>query len=70
MKRSRMLVLPVILLAFALAGTACTRTTATGATEVACGAFEPLYWSSQDTPETIRQAKAHNAAGKALGCWN
>lgn len=47
----------------------CATTTATGARSLACGAFEPIRWSAQDTDETIRQAKAHNAAGKALGCW-
>lgn len=54
--------------------TACIATTGTVVTSVdsirvACGAFEPIKWSSRDTDLTIRQAKEHNAAGKALGCW-
>ena len=36
---------------------------------VACGAFEPIYWSAKDTPGTVSQIKQHNAAGKALCDW-
>lgn len=39
------------------------------ATVVACGTFEPMRYSKNDTPETIRQAKAHNAAGMATCHW-
>jgi len=28
--------------------------------------LEPISWSSQDTPETIRQIKVHNAKLMAL----
>jgi hypothetical protein len=38
----------------------------TEATPVACSVFEPIYWSGSDTDETIKQAKAHNAAWKSL----
>jgi hypothetical protein len=33
---------------------------------VSCAAFQPIRWSRRDTDETIRQAKEHNAAWKAL----
>lgn len=36
---------------------------------VACASFQPITWSSKDTPQTIREAKAHNAAGKAVCHW-
>jgi len=49
--------------------TTATVVTGSDATRVACGAFEPLRWSVRDTDATILQAKQHNAAGKALGCW-
>ena len=40
------------------------------ATRVACRAFQPIRWSRKDTDNTILQAREHNAAGAALGCWN
>jgi hypothetical protein len=54
--------------------TSCTTTTASsGRTSAAPPAFcliaQPIYWSDHDTPETIRQAKAHNAVGKKLCGW-
>lgn len=33
---------------------------------VYCGASKPFYWSKDDTPESIRQAKIHNAKWRAL----
>jgi hypothetical protein len=27
-----------------------------------CQVAQPIYWSRRDTPETVRQIKAHNAA--------
>ncbi len=33
---------------------------------VACGAFQPIAWSSHDTDATIRQIKQHNAGYAAL----
>jgi hypothetical protein len=30
--------------------------------DTACQGFAPLRWSRRDTPQTIAQAKAHNAA--------
>jgi hypothetical protein len=47
----------------------CATTTGSSARSLACGAFEPIRWADADTDETIRQVKAHNAAGRALGCW-
>lgn len=34
--------------------------------DTACQAFEPIRYSRQDTPETIKQVRAHNAAWDAL----
>lgn len=48
---------------------ACATTTGTAATKVYCGAASPIRWSSADTDETIRQAKAHNAVGRRLCGW-
>ncbi len=31
----------------------------------ACLAFRPISWSGRDTPETVRQIAAHNAAWDA-----
>jgi hypothetical protein len=31
-----------------------------------CSALAPIYWSAEDTDDTIRAVKAHNAAWKAL----
>lgn len=36
---------------------------------VACGSFEPIYWSAKDTAPTVAQVKEHNAAGKAICGW-
>ena len=35
----------------------------------ACLAFQPIRWSSHDTLETQKQARAHNAAGASLCGW-
>ena len=46
--------------------TACAGTGGTG-TDAACLAFAPITFSaSNDTPETIRQVREHNAAWDAL----
>lgn len=34
--------------------------------KVACGSFEPILWSPQDTDQTIKQIKTHNAAWVTL----
>jgi len=44
-------------------------TTGEDSVRVACSSFEPIYWSSNDTAETVSQIKGHNAAGKALCGW-
>ncbi len=33
---------------------------------VACGAFQPITWSSRDTDPTIRQVKLHNVSYASL----
>jgi hypothetical protein len=40
-----------------------------GATSVACQAFEPIRWSQKDTDGTLSQVKEHNAVGKELCGW-
>ena len=45
--------------------TSCCWMTASDVTD-ACRVLEPISWSSQDTPETIRQIKVHNAKLMAL----
>jgi hypothetical protein len=55
----------------------CATTTASGGTKpppvtdmrAVCAGREPIRWSRADTDETIRQAKAHNAVGRELGCF-
>ena len=64
--------LPLALVA-TLGPASCTTTTGSGGTDeaqrVACGVFQPIAWSRNDTDETIRAVKAHNAAGKSLCGW-
>jgi len=36
---------------------------------VACQSFKPVYWSKNDTPQTVAQIKENNAAGAALCGW-
>ena len=64
--RLSVLILPLTL-------TNCVTTTGSSApalvTKVACGAFQSISWSQQDTAKTIAQVKEHNAAGVAIGCW-
>lgn len=56
------------LLAAALILTSCQTTGTSGPDPelVACRSFEPVTWSAKDTPETIKQIKAHNAAWAAV----
>lgn len=49
-----------------LTATACTRTMDTAGTSV-CAVWQPVWWSVEDTANTIRQAKANNAA-RAVWC--
>lgn len=52
----------------AMAG--CISQTVGAATDRAyCAAFRPKLWSVLDTPESIKQDKAHNAVGKKLCGW-
>jgi len=59
-------------LAAMLCGTlmlASCQTTATTGTAAKCSGLAPItYSSSKDTPETVKQAKIHNAVLKKLGC--
>ncbi len=61
--------LAVMLTVATLMLSACATTTGSGGTDVFCRSTKPLRWSKADTDETIRQAKAHNAAGRALCGW-
>jgi hypothetical protein len=59
--RAALLLMPLLILA------SCATTTASVGTDaVACSAFEPIRWSKNDTDETIRQVKEHNAAWAAI----
>jgi hypothetical protein len=59
--RVALLPMPLLIL------TGCATTTATVGTDaVACSVFEPIRWSKQDTTDTIRQVKEHNATWDAL----
>lgn len=62
MSVSRKLLLLGVLLSMA----ACQTTTPTAVTDTSCTAFEPFHYSRKDTPETIKQARGHNAAWDAL----
>jgi hypothetical protein len=53
-------------LAALLTLTACQTTTPTAVTDTACLAFEPITYSSKDTPLTYRQVRQHNAAFRSL----
>lgn len=45
------------------------QTTATTGVKAKCAGLEPItYDSTKDTPETVKQAKVHNAVLKKLGC--
>jgi hypothetical protein len=44
----------------------CSKPQTPAAIDTTCHAFELLRWSRRDTPQTIAQAKAHNAAWLAL----
>lgn len=45
----------------------CTQTTTfTGGTDAACLIFQPVTYSTADTPETVRQILGHNAAWGSL----
>lgn len=43
----------------------CATTTATGGTKAVCSVWTPVSWSVADTDQTIREAKANNAARAA-----
>jgi len=40
----------------------CATTTATSGNKAVCSVWQPVTWAGADTDETIRQAKANNAA--------
>lgn len=40
--------------------TGCQTMTPTVVTDTSCDAYEPITWSSKDTPETIHQVREHN----------
>lgn len=59
----------LILLATLTASCQTTGSGGTSATLVACQSFKPVYWSKNDTPQTVAQIKENNAAGAALCGW-
>lgn len=64
--RGRML--PLVLLAPILSSCATMDTGAIDAAGISriCSAWQPVTWSSRDTPETIRDVKANNAGRDAF----
>jgi len=59
-----MLFVGLMLLSFVLTG---CQTMASVATKPAiCSAFKPIYWSKDDTLETAKQVREHNAAWKSV----
>lgn len=62
---------PGLTLALALTLAGCGTTTGSGGAtkDALCDQFAPIRWSATDTDDTIRQAKAHNAAGAAVCGW-
>ncbi len=68
-------VVPMLLLALLVPILTCCTTTGSGGTEAAsspaavlrtCEAWPNIAWSSRDTPETIKDAKANNAPRRAF----
>ncbi len=59
----------MLLSASTLGGCATTDSFATNNTNVACGSFQPIWWSRKDTTQTQKQVVAHNAVGKTLCGW-
>ena len=59
------LLVPMLMLSTPIL-TSCAKMTGIGVPvrflDTSCEAFRPIEWSEDDTDETIRQAKAHNAA--------
>lgn len=62
--------LVAMLMSLTLLLTSCAKMTGIGVPvrflDTSCEAFRPIEWSEDDTDETIRQAKAHNAAWSKL----
>ena len=59
--RAALLLMPLLILQ------GCATTTGSAVADaVACSAFHPIRWSANDTDETIRQVKGHNAAWQAV----
>ena len=61
------LVLGLIAITPILSG--CVTTTVSAGTDVFCASAQPISWSINDTDQTIREVKAHNAVGIALCGW-
>lgn len=59
---SRKLPKLAMLLLLTLALENCSTTTGIGAIDGGCRAFKPIRWSKTDTPDTVLEVKAHNAA--------
>ena len=53
---------PLVVGSATLLTAGCVTTTDTVVTDAACEAWEPVSWSTSDTDQTIREAKANNAA--------
>lgn len=65
--------LPVLLGVLATLAGCQTTVTRSGVTDAGrgapfCAVAEPILYSRNDTPETQRQVREHNAVGMGLGC--
>ncbi len=65
MNRPTRTLLPLVALAMASL-TGCQTTTRTGEIKAGCLVFDPITYSRNDTPETAKQVRQHNAAWESL----
>lgn len=66
----KLFLLPVAAAAFiALTAGKCSDPSAEAQRQAWCAVNRPVCWSTRDTPATKRDAKRHNAVGKALCDW-
>lgn len=57
----------VLIAAMAMLSSCGSRTALSGPIDRAyCTTFQPIYWAEEDTDETIRAVKAHNAVWVSL----
>lgn len=50
--------------------TGCATLTSATNLEAQCSAWRKITYYKQDTKNTVRQVRVHNATGRNLGCWD